>query len=72
MRQKASLTLTVVVGDGPSLLGRNWLQLMKLNWRSIKVVNTPKEGSLNYLLDKFSDVFTGKLGTIKYLVQNYP
>ena len=64
-RQKASLTLTVVAGDGPSLLGRNWLQLMKLNWRSIKVVNTPKDGSLNYLLDKFSDVFTGKLGIIK-------
>ena len=67
-RQKASLTLTVVAGDGPSLLGRNWLQLMKLNWCSIKVVNAPKDGSLNYLLDKFSDVFTGKLGTI---VQNY-
>ena len=38
---------------------------MKLNWRSIKAVNTPEDGSLNYLLDKFSDVFTGKLGTIK-------
>ena len=63
--QKASLTLTVVAGDGPSLLGRNWLQLMKLNWHSIKAVNTPKDDSLNYLLDKFSDVFTGKLGTIK-------
>ena len=71
-RQKASLTLTVVAGDGPSLLGRNWLQLMKLNWHSIKAVNTPKDGSLNYLLDKFSDVFMGKLGTIKFFSANYP
>ena len=64
-RQKASLTLTVVAGDGPSLLWRNRLQFMKLNWCSIKAVNTPNDGSLNYLLDKFNDVFMGKLGTIK-------
>ena len=62
--QNAKLILTVVAGDGPSLLGRNWLQLIRLNWHSIKVVNTPKDSSLDYLLDKFNDVFTEKLGTI--------
>ena len=63
--QSAKLILTVVAGDGPSLLGRNWLQLIRLNWREIKVVNTPKNSSLDFLLDKFSEVFTEKLGAIK-------
>ena len=45
---------SVVVGDGPNLLGRNWLQLIRLNWHSIKVVNTPKDRSLDYLSDKFN------------------
>lgn len=30
--QIATLTLSVVKGEGPSLLGRNWL---KLDWREI-------------------------------------
>ena len=29
--QSAKLILTVVAGDGSSLLGRNWLQLIRLN-----------------------------------------
>ena len=41
------------------------VQLMKLSWHSIKVVNTSKDSSVAYLLDKFSDIFTEKLGMIK-------
>ena len=63
--QNAKLVLTVVAGDGPSLVRRNWLQLIRLNWREIKVVNIPKNRSLDFLLDKFSEVFTEKLGAIK-------
>ena len=33
--QEASLPLIVVKGDGPSLLGRNWLCHLKLNWHEI-------------------------------------
>ena len=29
------LPLLVVPGEGPSLLGRNWLQVVQLNWRRI-------------------------------------
>ncbi len=39
------LVLTVVDGDGPSLLGRNWLQGIKLNWKEIKAVSTYASGS---------------------------
>ena len=34
-QQELVLPLIVVDGDGPPLLGRNWLQQLKLNWSSI-------------------------------------
>ena len=34
-QQELLLPLTVVDGDGPPLLGRNWLEQLKLNWRNI-------------------------------------
>lgn len=63
--QTNKLVLTVVTGDGPSLLGRNWLQHLRLNWREIKAMKTHAVGSLEYLLDKYSDLFNEELGTIK-------
>ena len=33
--QSAILPLLVVVGNGPNLLGRNWLSTIKLNWKTI-------------------------------------
>ena len=36
-QQGSNLTLYVVEGDGPSLLGREWPQGLKPNWGSIKV-----------------------------------
>ena len=63
--QENDLALTVVAGDGPSLLGRDWLQHIKLNWREIKAVATHAIRSLEYLLDKYGDIFTDELGTIK-------
>ena len=34
-QQELVLPLIVVDGDGPPLLGRNWLEQLKLNWRNI-------------------------------------
>ena len=31
--------LLVVVGNGPTLLGRNWLSEIKLNWHMINLQN---------------------------------
>ena len=30
--QETTLPLLVVKGEGPSLLGRNWLEKIQLNW----------------------------------------
>ena len=37
--QSKELPLVVVDGQGPSLLGRNWLNALKLNWQTIKALN---------------------------------
>ena len=57
-----SLTLIVVRGSGPSLLGLNWLQQIKLNWTKIHAVS-PKT-SLNNLLEKYASLFRPELGCL--------
>ena len=58
------LPLVTVEGDGPSLLGRNWLHRIILNWSHIEAVSMPND-SLPIILEKFKDVFTDGLGTIR-------
>ena len=57
-----TLPLLVVQGSGPSLLGRNWLEQIKLNWTKIHVVS-PKI-SLNNLLEKYAPLFKPELGCL--------
>ena len=57
--------MTVVAGDGLSLLGRDWLQHLTLNWKKINTVSKHASGNLEYLLDKYGDLFKDELGTIK-------
>ena len=40
-RQVKQLPLYVVKGNGPSLMGRNWLQQIKLNWQSLNMASVP-------------------------------
>ena len=44
--QTANLELTVVEGSGPCLLGRDWLQVLTLDWKSIKGVHNVAQGML--------------------------
>ena len=57
------LSLVVVAGCGPSLLGRNWLQHFVLDWRSVRAVLVDND-PLHRLLQDYSDVFREGLGTI--------
>ena len=60
--QQASLPLIVVAGSGPSLLGRNWLSSIRLDWKSIGVI--AGHSPLTTLLEKYSEVFKKGLGKL--------
>jgi hypothetical protein len=64
-QQTAQLRLIVVCGDGPSLLGRDWLQVIRLDWHNIhQATSTPPAAPLSTLLDKHQSLFQEELGTI--------
>ena len=57
------LKLIVCKGNGLSLLGRNWLEEIRLNWPEIACTNGVKTSQSE--LDKYKDVFTAELGHCK-------
>ena len=59
--QEATLPLIVVKGEGPSLLGRNWLSQLKLNWHEIF---WSRNQSLMEVLEKHKAVFEPGLGRV--------
>ena len=63
--QSQELVLTIVAGQGPSLLGRDWLKHLRLDWKEVHALSKHEEGSLEYLLDKYAELFSEELGTIK-------
>ena len=62
-----ALTLYVVQGNGPTLLGRSWLQHIRLDWRSLGIA-TIQTGSPQpeSLLKKYEAVFEGGLGKMHH------
>ena len=56
-----SLTLFVVQGNGPSLLGRSWLYQVCLDWKSLGVATVQKVPTrTDALVHKYPDVFHGE------------
>ena len=51
-----SLPLLVVGGKGPALLGRNWLEKIKLNWPIIKQLSSHNK-RLEEILQKYTQLF---------------
>lgn len=76
--QREMLTLYVVKGAGPSLLGREWLRVLRLDWRSIKtacVAEGQTQSKLNSLLQRYPGVFkegSGSITTFKASLQLKP
>ena len=54
--QAADLHLLVVEGNGPSLLGRDWLRKLQLNWREIHLLHVTKT-SLEEVLAAHNGLF---------------
>ena len=59
--QHARVPLHVLEGNGPSLMGRNWLHSIKLNWGSINKIIS----KLYEVLSEHNDVFQEELGVFK-------
>ena len=62
-QEQKELPLIVTKGQGPSLLGRNWLEILKLDWKAIHRVR--ELDSLAAILSKHSVVFRRELGLIQ-------
>ena len=64
--QQYHLLLVVVPGLGPTLLGRNWLEVIQLSWNRIhqfKAVNaTP---AVKDIIQRYPNVFKDKLGELR-------
>ena len=59
----------MVEGEGPSLLGCNWLQVVWLDWQALGITHvSTKPASLESLLQKHSQLFGTDLGTMKDLM----
>ena len=65
--QEHNLDLFVVKNDSPSLFGRALLKYIKLEWNSIKFLQTGKstEENLQDMLKKYNSVFTAESGKVK-------
>ena len=62
-----NLNLLIVEGSGPSLLGRDWLRVIRLDWKRIGRVSAARgspESQITALQGKFQEVFSDTLGTI--------
>ena len=59
--QEVEAPLIIVAGDGPTLFGRNWLQMIQLDWKNIRYMTT----ALDKLLQKHEILFKEELGTMK-------
>ena len=60
--QSLNLPLIVTEGDGPSLLGRDWLSALRLDWKSIGTVVSTL--TLQQILEKYNSVFKEELGEL--------
>ena len=63
--QQEDLNLLVVAGSGPSLLGRDWLQTLRLEWASICRIQAPPSETLSKLLEQHAGLFKDELGMVK-------
>ncbi len=64
---RAWLDLTVIDRGGPALFGRDWLRMLKLDWKEIKAVKIDKSSvsnKLQELCDKHSEIFKDGIGTL--------
>ena len=64
--QKKKLIFVIIEGNGPALLGRDWLMHITINWADISTVHsTPK---MSQLLNEYSELFEDKRNCQRFYV----
>ena len=61
--QTLSLPLTVTEGKGPTLLGRDWLEALRLDWRTIFTIGI--NTTIQSVLEEHSKGFRDELGKLQ-------
>ena len=66
-KQVKTLSLVVIQGKGPALLGRDWLRSLKLNWPDIAVnqIALTTQERLEKILKIYGGIFREELGEMK-------
>ena len=65
--QSCTLPLVVVAGKGPTLLGRDWLQCIQLDWKTIGLTALDEgQAKVQSLLHRYKEVFDESLGTMRH------
>ena len=65
-KQVKTLKLYVFDREGTSLFRRDWLQHIRLDWKTIGLTTAEiNESCVKPILERYSDVFSTQLGTIK-------
>ena len=62
--QTTTQPMVVIKGDGPTLLRRNWLTNIRLNWESIYYMRSHK---LYELLSQYDELFQEHLGLLRIM-----
>ena len=63
--QQCQLSLQVVDTSGPTLLGRDWLKHLVLDWHQISTLEDFATKKLSKILEDYADVFKNELGSIR-------
>lgn len=63
--QAADLQLMIVEGEGPTLMGRDWLRHLCLDWAQLNNITPDHRSELNKLLHSHSGLFSSDVGQIK-------
>ena len=61
------LPLLIVRGNGPSLLGRDWVSVLALKLEELSVLHTRNGDSLQGILERHAEMFQDELGLVRGL-----
>ncbi len=64
-KQEVNLVLTIVEGERPTLLGRDWLRRLQLNWYTLNHIRASDRSELQSILTSHSAPFAEVLGRIR-------